>query len=136
MRDLGILVMRKKHWTELHGTIVPHTYSEVITGGSMTTLTDDAIGEVLTGILRRAEAEYQTMTQADLEHRWYFQYNPDRSIAWNIYSFHGCLALYGGSCRRWEEIHNGSECVVERVRDKYLMPKIKAFEQLLRSQLS
>lgn len=68
--------------------------------------------------------------------RWYFQWEPERSMTWNIYKFHGCLSLYGGSCRRWEEMHNGHVCVVERVRDKYLMPKIKEFERMLRSRLA
>ena len=97
----------------------------------MIAITEDDIGKALTGILRRVDAEYQTMTEADLAQRWYFRYEPDKSRAWNIYQFHGCLTLYGGSCRRWEEIHNGHMCVVERVRDKYLMPKIRDFEQML-----
>ena len=99
-------------------------------------ISEEDIGNALTGLLRRVEAEYQTMSEADLEQRWYFRYEPEKSLTWNIYSFHGCLTLYGGSCRRWEEMHNGSCCVVERVRDKYLMPKIKEFERMLRNRLS
>ena len=99
-------------------------------------LSDEDIGNALMGIMRRFDAEYKTMSEADLEQRWYFRHDPDKSLAWNIYSFHGCLTLYGGSCRKWEEMHNGSSCVVERVRDKYLMPRIKEFEQLLRSLLT
>lgn len=39
--------------------------------------------------------------------------------------------MYARSCQRWEEIHNGYVCVVERVRDKYIIPKIKEFEQIV-----
>jgi hypothetical protein len=94
-------------------------------------VTEDDISKALNGMMRRFEAEYQTMTEAELEQRWYFRYEPDKSRVWNMYQFFGCLTLYGGSCMRWEEIHNGHMCVVERVRDKYLMPKIKEFERLL-----
>lgn len=99
----------------------------------MTEITQDDIGAVLMGMLRRFDDEYQTMSEADLEKRWYFRWESGSSVAWNIYQFHGCLTLYASSCRRWEEIHNGYTCVVERVRDKYLMPKIKEFEQALRA---
>ena len=101
----------------------------------MEQITEADIGKALTGLLRRVEAEYQTMTEADLASRWYFRFEEDKPIAWNMYQFHGCLTLYGGSCRRWEELHNGSACVVERVRDKYLMPKIKEFAQTIERQL-
>jgi hypothetical protein len=40
------------------------------------------------------------------------------------------LNLYAGRCRRWEEMHHGSMSVVERVRDAYMMPKIRAFIEL------
>jgi hypothetical protein len=40
------------------------------------------------------------------------------------------LNLYAGRCRRWEEMHHGSMSVVERVRDAYMMPKIKEFIEL------
>ena len=50
-----------------------------------------------------------------------------RSKEWNLYKFSDALEMYKSRCRRWEEHHNGSSCVVERVRDKYLMPKIKDF---------
>lgn len=101
----------------------------------MVEITDADIGNVLTGIMRRVEVEYHMMTEAELERHWYFRFEPKSTLAWNMYQFNSCLTLYGGSCRRWEEIHNGSCCVVERVRDKYLMPKIKEFEQTLRNSL-
>ena len=99
-------------------------------------VSEDDIGKALTGMMRSFDAEYQAMLEADLEKRWYFRYAPEKPLKWNIYQFHGCLTLYGGSCRKWEEMHNGSCCVVERVRDKYLMPKIEEFERMLRNRLS
>lgn len=98
----------------------------------VTEVTQEAIGDVLTGMLQRQNEEYRAMAQADLETRWHFKYDPAASLAWNIYQFHDLLRLYSGACRQWEEIHNGSSCVVERVRDTYLMPKIREFEQTLR----
>lgn len=99
-------------------------------------VTEKDIDKALTDILRRVEAEYQTMSEVDLEQCWYFQYDSDRSIAFNMYLFYDRLSLYAGSCRRWEEIHNGTCCVVERVRDKYIIPKIKEFEQILRERMN
>jgi len=66
-------------------------------------------------------------TQKQLEEYWFFKYDPNALIEENLYQFHDMLKLYGSFCRRWEEHHNGSCCVVERVRDKYLMPKIRLF---------
>lgn len=102
----------------------------------MINVTADDIGKALTGMLRHIESEYQAMTEVDLAQRWYFKYEPEKPVWWNMYQFHGCLTLYGGSCRRWEEMHNGSMCVVERVRDKYLLPKIKEFERTVERQLT
>lgn len=98
--------------------------------------TEKEIGNLLTGIVRRADAELLALAEAELPSRWYFTYDPGLSIAWNLYQFSGALESYKRSCRRWEEHHNGSMCVVERVRDKYLMPKIREFEQELRTAMS
>lgn len=97
---------------------------------------EKSIGDVLTGIVRRADEELLSLTEQGLASRWYFAYEPKHSIAWNIYQFSGALESYKRSCRRWEEHHNGSSCVVERVRDKYLMPKIREFEASLRLAIS
>jgi len=82
---------------------------------------------VLDAIVAQEEHENLSMSQADLEQRWHFEWDITASLGWNAYKFHKMLNLYGSSCRRWEETHNGSCCVVERVRDTYLMPKIDAF---------
>lgn len=90
-------------------------------------ITKKDIGDVMEGILSRAQEELKSMTQEDLKTRWYFQYDHSRSKEWNIYKFADMLDLYKRQCRRWEEFHNGSCCVVERVRDTYLMPRIQQF---------
>lgn len=43
-------------------------------------------------------------------------------------------SLYAHFCEKWEEQKNGRCCVVERVRDKYLMPKIKEFLKAIKSE--
>ena len=94
--------------------------------------TKESIGAVLQGILAHGEDELQQMQQEDLEQYWHFVWNDSHSVEWNIYQFHDLLKLYGSFCRRWEEKHNGSMCVVERVRDTYLMPKIREFAERIR----
>ena len=93
----------------------------------MTEITKDDIESVLSGILERADDELISTKNDELEKYFYFQYDENRSKEWNLYKFSDALEMYKSRCRRWEEHHNGSSCVVERVRDKYLMPKIKDF---------
>lgn len=96
-------------------------------------VTEEDIGSLLTGMAQAFDAEYDTMTQEDLEAKWFFKYDPQKTLAWNMYQFTDLLDLYKRSCRKWEEKHNGSSCVVERVRDTYLMPKIKEFVEQVRN---
>jgi len=67
------------------------------------------------------------MTEGDLEKSYFFRWDESATTEWNAYQFHVLLKLYGSRCRKWEELHNGYCCVVERVRDKYLLPKIREF---------
>lgn len=101
----------------------------------MDNVTEDDIGNLLTGMAKAFDDEYRAMSQDELEQRWFFEYDPAFSVSWNIYKFHDCLGLYSRSCRKWEEIHNGHSCVVERVRDTYLLPKIREFEATLREHM-
>lgn len=96
-------------------------------------LTSDDLAEVFGGILKRSDDELLACTQEQLERYWFFKWNPDRSKAWNFYEFHELLDLYRRKCRQWEEHYNGHVCVVERVRDKYLLPKIEAFIEQLKA---
>ena len=77
------------------------------------------IATVLKGLADRGNIELRAMQQSDLEQYWHFAWNASASLEWNLYEFHKMLRLYGNFCRRWEEVHNGSCCVVERVRDTY-----------------
>ena len=63
----------------------------------------------------------------ELDRYWHFKWDDTFSVAWNTYRFHSMLRLYQRQCRRWEEHHGGSCCLVERVRDKYVMPKVREF---------
>jgi len=77
--------------------------------------------------------ELYAKSQAELEDYWYFEWDAERNVAANIYNFHDLLKLYGNACRKWEYHHNGHVCLVERVRDKYLMPKIRELAESIRN---
>jgi len=95
---------------------------------------DDLKG-IFIGILAAEREELKAMADpAGLERYWFFRYDPTASLEWNCYQFHSMLDLYKGKCRRWEEMHNGSQSVVERVRDRYLMPKIREWLEITRAR--
>lgn len=71
-----------------------------------------------------------------LEERFFFKWDDTISLEYNLYDFSDNLKLFKESCEKWERHHNGSTCIVERVRDKYLMPKIRAFMADLRFKLN
>ena len=98
----------------------------------MTEITQDAIKQVFDGIIASGQDELRNITDpADLERYWFWRYNPEYSLEWNTYQFHDMLDLYQRRCRQWEEMHNGRSCVVERVRDRYLMPKIREWLRIV-----
>jgi len=94
------------------------------------------LNNIFTGILKNENDELSCMTKPELENFWFFKYNSKLSIECNMYEFNKMLDLYKRKCRRWEEIHNGNSCVVERVRDEYLIPKINDFIKTMRKILS
>lgn len=96
-------------------------------GGEMNDPTQEQIGDVLTAIASRDDAELMALDEAALAAQWYWRWEADKSVAWNTYQFSGMLELHKRQCRRWEEHHNGNCCIVERVRDKYLMPRVREF---------
>ncbi|MFN3311780.1 MAG: hypothetical protein ACK40R_08780 [Thermomonas sp.] len=106
--------------------------SKLLDGAPHMAVTKEALDSVLTGIIEFGNAELRSMKQEDLEQRWFFRWDDTASLEWNIYQFHDMLDLYGSFCRRWEQMHNGSVCIVERVRDTYLMPKIREFAARMR----
>jgi len=87
----------------------------------------EQIGEVLTAIIASADKELMELSELELSEQWYWQWDDNCSIEWNTYKFSDMLELHKRRCRRWEEQHNGNCCVVERVRDKYLMPRVREF---------
>lgn len=95
----------------------------------MTEVTEKDIADTIISLHDAFEKELLDKTEPELEENWFFKFDPDASMAINIYHFHDMLKLYGHFCRRWEEAKNGSCCVVERIRDKYLMPKINEFSK-------
>jgi hypothetical protein len=96
-----------------------------------TNITEKDIGDTIKAMANRWDAELYALTENELETQWLFKWDSSASVEWNTYKFHDLLGLYGRQCRRWEERHNGTCCVVERVRDKYLMPKIREFLHIL-----
>lgn len=94
------------------------------------------ITNAITSLCDSFQAELLEKTQEGLEDYWHFKYNPLLSLEINLYHFHDMLALYGNFCMHWEEAKHGSCCVVERVRDQYLMPKINDFGKEIREMIN
>ena len=88
---------------------------------------EEVLKNVCDGIIDGGDKELFELKQPDLERHWFFIYDYSQSYESNMYEFYNLLKLYEHFCERWENHHNGYVCIVERVRDKYLMPKIKEF---------
>ena len=67
------------------------------------------------------------LSAEEIAAEWYWRWEEGKSVDWNTYKFSGILELHKRRWRAWEEHHNGSVCVVERVRDKYVMPRVREF---------
>ena len=88
----------------------------------------EKLKEVTGQILTQSHKELMAKTQEQLEDYWHFDFNKgSEDLDWYCYKFFKSLELYKSFCRRWEEEKNGFVCVVERVREKYLLPKIRIF---------
>lgn len=85
------------------------------------------IKTIITSLSSKIDDELFLKDKDGLEEYWHFQFSDKKKATDNMYEFYHMLKLYEHFCRRWEDHHNGSCCVVERVRDQYLMPKIKQF---------
>jgi hypothetical protein len=99
----------------------------------MTVKFDNAIEASIFSILKNVTDELNDITDpVDLERYWYYDSEKLKHLTEEarMYEFMQHIDMYRRQCRRWEEIHNGSSSVVERVRDKYLMPKIKEFIEM------
>jgi hypothetical protein len=90
--------------------------------------TDDRnIREVLSNLMVYVTDETMALDQDALAAKWFWQWEKDRSVEHNACEFNDDLEAYKRRCRKWEEYHNGSGCVVERVRSKYLVPRVREF---------
>ena len=87
----------------------------------------EKIGEVLNNITSSSESKLGAMSAEAIIAEWLWQWDEKKNAEWNTYEFNKALELHRWRWRRWEEMHNGSCCVVERVRDKYVMPRVREF---------
>lgn len=95
----------------------------------------DDLENVLNYMVKSFDDDLYALSEDELrKDRWFWNWDEKYSIKYNTYKFFDLLNLYRISCRKWEEKHNGSMCVVERVRDKYLMPKIEEFLEILKEK--
>lgn len=86
------------------------------------------IERVLRDFVASSEKQLKEMPRDQLrDNYWHFKWNEERTIEHNTYEFFRMLEIYRSFCRRWEEHHSGTCMVVERVREKYLMPEIHRF---------
>jgi len=97
----------------------------------MADFTENDLADVFTSVLTLQRDELIALSKEQLiVTRWYYRHDPNLPKYVQLYEFMECLNLYKKSCRDWETHHNGYVCVVERVRDEYLIPKIKEFMEL------
>lgn len=94
------------------------------------------IKETITQMADKFNEELYSKKQEELEQYWHFDFekvaNKDYALSYyDYYNFFKALEMYSSFCRRWEQHHNGFVCVVERVRDTYLIPKIKKYHSLM-----
>ncbi len=90
------------------------------------------IGEVMSSFVNAWKREVIEMKKEDLNKYWHWKYDSDMSKEFNLYTFSDALESYKSTCRMWEEHHNGSSCVVERVRDTYILPKVRESMELFK----
>ena len=90
-------------------------------------VTKEDIGKALTSLVEAQEADLLALSADEIAAEWYWRWEDKRSVEWNTYKFSDVLELHKRRWRRWEDHHNGSCCVVERVRDKYVMPRVREF---------
>lgn len=96
---------------------------------------EDDLKNTIKKMANSFDEETVQKSQEELEDYWFFEWKDSRTPESNFYEFHKALNLYQNRCRKWEETHNGICCVVERVRDTYLLPKIREFNKLLKEKL-
>jgi hypothetical protein len=85
------------------------------------------IEKAMKGFVEKSEADLLAMSADEIANEWWWTWLEWRTIEWNTYSFSSTLESHKRRWRKWEEHHHGSCCVVKRVRNKYVMPRIREF---------
>jgi hypothetical protein len=101
-----------------------------------TEITKEELGKCIESMVSRFDAELFALSAEEIAAEWFWRWETNRSKEWNTYQFSDILELHKRRWRRWEEHHNGSSCVVERVRDKYVMPRVSEFLLALENNVS
>jgi hypothetical protein len=84
-----------------------------------------ALQQAARAITAHADAHIRSLPQPALEDSWFFRWDATAPLDQNIYEFFDLLDLYARTCERWEHLHGGHVRLVERVRDRYVLPKIR-----------
>ena len=82
------------------------------------------LGDAIREMADRFRSELISKSQSELQAEWAWRWEDRLSTEQNVYRFFSALTTHQRRCRDWESLHNGITCVVERVRDTYLMPRI------------
>lgn len=90
-------------------------------------VTKEEIGKALDGMAKTFTDELLGLSAEEIAAEWYWSWDEYQNAEWNTYQFSDILELHKRRWSRWEEHHNGHVCVVERVRDKYVMPRVSEF---------
>ena len=86
-----------------------------------------ALDEIVPRLADAIDELLLAMTPEEIQAHWVWSWQEEASLWWNIYHFADTLELYKRHWEKWEEHHNGYICVVERVAEKYVKPRIDDF---------
>lgn len=84
-----------------------------------------ALQKTARAIAGHSDAHLRSLPQSALEDSWFFRWDATAPLDLNLYEFFDFLELYARTCERWEHLHGGHVGLVERVRDRYVLPKIR-----------
>lgn len=98
--------------------------------------TNEELRGALMDMARALDADLLAMSADEIAADWFWKWDHLRGIEWNLYQFASVLEVHKRRWRRWEEHHHGPSCVVERVRDKYVMPKVRELAEILREYMA
>lgn len=91
---------------------------------------EESVKNVMESIMASSYASLFACTKEELKEKyWHFVWDDAKDLDHNLYAFTCLLEMYSRWCRRWSEHHRGSCCVVEYVRDEFIMPRIQDFSE-------